>query len=147
MFDLLVSFVCLIICLVSLVFDSLVSSPFSRFDLLVWGRCKHIFLAHIVAVGSSLGQIGIDSPANDDYRKKTSSLMGSDRLLRLQAIGFEFRMDDGKKSWEERFEQLAEFRRTHGHINIPLPKKRIMLQGVEGTKDEEEKASSTIIRN
>jgi hypothetical protein len=82
-----------------------------------------------------------------DYRKKASSLMESDRLSRLQAIGFEFRTDDGKKSWEERFEQLAEFRRTHGHVNVPLPDKRIMLQGVEGTKDEEEKASSTIIRN
>jgi hypothetical protein len=27
---------------------------------------KHIFLAHIVAIGSSLGQIGIDSPAHDE---------------------------------------------------------------------------------
>jgi hypothetical protein len=27
---------------------------------------KHIFLTHIVPVGSSLGQIGIDSPAHDE---------------------------------------------------------------------------------
>jgi hypothetical protein len=72
--------------------------------------------------------------------------METDRLSRLQAMGFEFKTDQGKKMWEERFEQLAEFRRTHGHINVPLPEKKIMLQGIEGGKDQEGKAS-VIIRN
>jgi hypothetical protein len=59
-----------------------------------------------------------------NFRHKNATLMESDRLSKLQAIGFEFSLAQGHKSWDERFEQLVEFRRTHGHINVPQPKKR-----------------------
>jgi hypothetical protein len=57
------------------------------------------------------------------YRKKNPILMKSDRLPKLQAIGFEFILVSGQtKSWDERFEQLVEFHRTHGHTHVPIPK-------------------------
>lgn len=59
-----------------------------------------------------------------DFRYKRACLMESDRLSILQSIGFEFNTSENCqiKSWDERFEQLVEFRRNHGHINVPPPK-------------------------
>jgi hypothetical protein len=61
------------------------------------------------------------------FRKKNPILVESDRLLKLQAVDFEFIVVPGQtKSWDERFEQLVEFRRTHGHINVPMPKRKLL---------------------
>jgi hypothetical protein len=56
-----------------------------------------------------------------NYQKKVASLVETDRLKKLQEIGFEFTLYEERKSWDERFEQLVEFRRNHGHCNVPIP--------------------------
>lgn len=42
------------------------------------------------------------------------------RMKLLNDIGFNWTSEVGKMSWEERFEQLVEFRREHGHCDVPV---------------------------
>jgi hypothetical protein len=58
-----------------------------------------------------------------NFRDKSPALVETDRLTKLQAIGFEFKVDKGHKSWDEHYKQLVNFRRTHGHVNVPPPRK------------------------
>mmetsp|Transcript_32474 Transcript_32474/g.58704 ORF Transcript_32474/g.58704 Transcript_32474/m.58704 type:complete len:359 (-) Transcript_32474:308-1384(-) len=48
------------------------------------------------------------------YRKGT---LLHDRLVRLNEIGFNWSVHD--VSWEEQFKQLEEFKKEHGHCNVP----------------------------
>ena len=42
------------------------------------------------------------------------------RMEKLNAIGFEWNAEwRSVKSWDERYEQLIDFRRKHGHCNVP----------------------------
>lgn len=56
------------------------------------------------------------------YRNKTRSLLG-ERMQLLNAIGFEWvsAQQGVKYTFEERFQQILNFRRKHGHLDIPKP--------------------------
>jgi len=53
-----------------------------------------------------------------DYREKTRRML-EEHLPKLHAIGFEFTTCKVNVQWEDRFKQLAEFRRSNGHCNVP----------------------------
>lgn len=59
-----------------------------------------------------------------NYEKKSPFLLQSDKMKKLQEIGFEFQLPEKRKSWDERFEQLVQFRETHGHCNVPIPREK-----------------------
>lgn len=49
--------------------------------------------------------------------------MSLDHLLKLESIGFQFRLRQKPSptlSWEERYNQLLHFRSIHGHAQVPL---------------------------
>lgn len=56
-----------------------------------------------------------------NHRRTTqegASTKQRDRLAKLYAIGFEFTTKGARKTWDDRFEQLVDFRRTHGHVRV-----------------------------
>jgi hypothetical protein len=59
-----------------------------------------------------------------NYEKKSPFLLQSDKMKKLEEIGFEFQLPEKRKSWDERFEQLVQFRQTHGHCNVPIPREK-----------------------
>lgn len=58
-----------------------------------------------------------------EYKKlqndKPSRLTAA-RLVKFTSIGFEFGKRGNYKSWEQRVEQLREYKKIHGHVNIPV---------------------------
>lgn len=49
--------------------------------------------------------------------------MKLEQVLKLEAIGFKFRLRSKSSptlSWDARYNQLLEFRTTHGHAQVPL---------------------------
>jgi hypothetical protein len=48
---------------------------------------------------------------------KRRGALSSDRMVRLDALGFVWNTDDA--AWEERFAELAAFRESEGHCNVP----------------------------
>ena len=55
-----------------------------------------------------------------NYRKKLPSIMG-ERCDKLNGLGFLWDIKKANPSFEERMEQLRDFRREHGHLDVPLP--------------------------
>ena len=55
-----------------------------------------------------------------NYRKKLPSIIG-ERVDKLNEIGFLWDVKKANPSFEERLTQLREFRRKHGHLDVPLP--------------------------
>ena len=55
-----------------------------------------------------------------NYRKKLPSIMG-ERCDKLNDLGFLWDIKKANPSFEERMEQLRDFRREHGHLDVPLP--------------------------
>jgi len=54
------------------------------------------------------------------YKKNPSYFDVDDRIGRLESIGFEWNAEwRSYKKWDERYDQLAEFRRVHGNCNVP----------------------------
>lgn len=52
----------------------------------------------------------------DDGEK---SSMTEDRKLQLEKIGFTWAKRKGDYSWNEKFRELEEFKRTYGHVDVP----------------------------
>lgn len=56
--------------------------------------------------------------------KKGSKVMEGERTDKLNSIGFAWSTGAPKKlTWEERLEECRDYRRTHGHLNVPPPPK------------------------
>ena len=64
-----------------------------------------------------------------EYKKKLRekpSQMSSERIKALENIGFVWNMDYDTK-WQQRFQELVEFNKKHGHMKVPLDKKNKQL--------------------
>jgi hypothetical protein len=46
-----------------------------------------------------------------------SKMLSPDRVLRLTELGFQWRPHE--LAWEEMFASLADYKRIHGHCNVP----------------------------
>ena len=58
-----------------------------------------------------------------EYRKlqeNKPSKLTAPRLIKFNTIGFEFNKRGNYKTWDQRIDQLREFKEKHGHINIPV---------------------------
>mmetsp|Transcript_50172 Transcript_50172/g.74481 ORF Transcript_50172/g.74481 Transcript_50172/m.74481 type:complete len:326 (+) Transcript_50172:314-1291(+) len=57
------------------------------------------------------------------------STLTQDKIDQLTNMGFEFSISPQrrKKSWEERFRQLREFKRENGHCNVPCKYTKVLL--------------------
>ena len=62
--------------------------------------------------GMKLGQWVINQRANYSHSK-----LSADRIQRLENLGFVW--DSYEGAWEEGFTQLAAYKATHGHCNVP----------------------------
>ena len=51
--------------------------------------------------------------------KGTSSKLTADHVVKLNDIGFAFERREKFLSWEERLEQLRQFKAQHGHLKVP----------------------------
>jgi hypothetical protein len=52
-----------------------------------------------------------------EYKSKDGTLSAPERVTRLLELGFEFSVTSAV-SWEQRLEQLMDFRRKYGHVNV-----------------------------
>jgi len=60
------------------------------------------------------------SATRREYKKRQSgqkNVLTDERVLRLHGIGFEF--DVHTTNWEQKYEELCEFKDRHGHCNVP----------------------------
>lgn len=48
-----------------------------------------------------------------------SCSMTAERVEKLESIGFTWTLRVLEDIWDERFEQLKEFKAEHGHFNVP----------------------------
>jgi hypothetical protein len=58
-----------------------------------------------------------------EYKKlqdNKPSKLTAPRLIKFNTIGFEFNKRGSYKTWDQRIDQLREFKEKHGHINIPV---------------------------
>lgn len=53
------------------------------------------------------------------FIKKKKSQITRDRIDKLNAVGFSFRLRADTISFEQRLEDLVQFKQQHGHFNIP----------------------------
>jgi hypothetical protein len=53
------------------------------------------------------------------FIKKQKSQINRERISKLDAIGFSFRLRADTIPWEQHFEDLVQFKQEHGHFNIP----------------------------
>lgn len=59
----------------------------------------------------------------NEYKKlqdNKPSRLTAPRLIKFNQIGFEFAKRGNYKTWEQRIDQLREFKQKNGHINIPV---------------------------
>lgn len=59
----------------------------------------------------------------NEYKKLQQgkpSKLTAPRLVQFQQVGFEFGKRGSYKNWEERIQQLKEYRNKHGHANVPV---------------------------
>eukprot|EP00804_Cyclotella_cryptica_P012158 CCRYP_009857-RB/>CCRYP_009857-RB protein AED:0.07 eAED:0.07 QI:324/1/1/1/0.66/0.5/4/151/376 len=52
------------------------------------------------------------------FIKKRKSQINPDRINKLKAVGFSFRLRPDPIPWEQHFEDLVQFKQEHGHCNI-----------------------------
>eukprot|EP00804_Cyclotella_cryptica_P012218 CCRYP_018213-RA/>CCRYP_018213-RA protein AED:0.35 eAED:0.35 QI:114/1/1/1/1/1/4/805/343 len=52
-------------------------------------------------------------------RGRTNSQMTKERIDKLESIGFQWRLKAEKLTWNDRFEALKEYKKTHGHCRPP----------------------------
>ena len=56
------------------------------------------------------------------YRAKyKAGTLSKEQIQKLEAIGFQWQVRATNQTFEERVEQCKEYRRNHGHLNIPAP--------------------------
>jgi len=60
-----------------------------------------------------------------EYRKYHNkglgpSRLGRDRIERLEAIGFQWRLRPERIPWDDRFQSLVEFKKQYGHCRVPM---------------------------
>jgi hypothetical protein len=41
------------------------------------------------------------------------------RIQKLESLGFEWEWDSRGTAWEDRLSELADYRKMHGHCNVP----------------------------
>lgn len=82
-----------------------------------------------------------------DYANKAPIMM-EERVHKLNAIGFEWHVERfgvSKMSWEDRFDQLVEFRRKNGDCNVPRPPTRWeMKKEKESVGDGEDQTDPSV---
>ncbi len=68
-------------------------------------------------VGEQRRAMAPKRPEFEKSNKKRRTLLESDKVKRLEEIGFEW--NPGANMWERRLAELAEFKKDHGHCNVP----------------------------
>eukprot|EP00978_Attheya_sp_CCMP212_P009770 scaffold23264_cov24-Attheya_sp.AAC.1 len=53
------------------------------------------------------------------FKEGKDSLMTLERREKLESIGFEFKCQPTTSSWDRRFQELADYKKTNGHTNVP----------------------------
>jgi Helicase associated domain len=52
-------------------------------------------------------------------RKKPKPCLSEDRIAKLEAIGFQWRVAKPAVGWDRRYQQLVEYKEKHGDCNVP----------------------------
>jgi Helicase associated domain len=53
------------------------------------------------------------------HRKKPKPCLSEDRIAKLEAIGFQWRVAKPAVGWDRRYQQLLEYKEKHGDCNVP----------------------------
>ena len=99
------------------VLDRLESSWAVNFGKLVKFKEKH---GHCLVPAKYRKDIKLGRWVSLQRTEKKLNILPKNRESALDKIGFSWKADLHEKSWDERYEDLKEFKKEHGHCNVPL---------------------------